>query len=191
MSEEAKQGQEGAHTLENSGAKPLNPALEAALGQFDSAVSGADVDLFSLLEHSVERDADDSLAKLAKSVTEPRKGAGRPKGSTNRRNIDTFDWLEAHGHRSPEYTLSLIQTIDPRQLAVMMRRHKHFATALSAVASAAAALLPYKLAKKSPDVVAPPEVARPVIVFNQFNGGKAAAQGGGLSLGRVIENDGE
>lgn len=165
-----------------------NSALGKALGEFDQAIETADADLFSLLEHSVERNATDSLTLAAKSITEGRKGAGRPKGSANRRNIDTFDWLEAHGHRSPEYTLSLIQSIDVRQMAVLMRRHKHMIAAIAAVTKAAAELLPYKLAKKTPDVAAPPPVQRPVMVINNFNGTDHQL-GSALGVGRIINND--
>lgn len=195
MADDPDHGQGEAHTRRAAASAAADGVpwqgeigLAKALGEFDQAVETADADLFSLLEHSVERDATDSLTLAAKSVTDGRKGPGRPKGSTNRRNVDTFDWLEAHGHRSPEYTLSLIQTIDPRQLAVMMRRHKHFATALAAITKAAAELLPYKLAKKSPDVVAPPPVARPAIVFNTFNG-VDHRPGVALGVGRIIDND--
>jgi hypothetical protein len=157
----AEEGHREAHTRAPSG---IGEALQA----FGAAVEGENGDLLSLLAQSVEHDADDTLAKLAKSVTEARKGAGRPLGSRNKRNIDVFDYLEGLGHRPPEMVLSLIATMDPRQLAVMMRRHRHFIAALSAITKAAEALLPYKLAKRSPDVILPDRI-RPLMVMGDFN----------------------
>jgi len=99
-----------------------------------------------LLAGADELEDGDVLSVAARSVSEARRGRGRPKGAANVRNVRVFDYLEALGHRDPLVTLSLIQTADTRALARMVGMKA--ADALRIQVMAAKEMLPYKYAKK-------------------------------------------
>lgn len=184
----AAAAENGARTPEAAGGDRLLEKLEA----FQEAARGADLDLFAALEQSAEAGQEDTLTVMARSVTEARRGRGRPIGAKNLRNTQVFDLLEAQGHRAPEHVLSLIASIDPLVMAEVMAKNTHFAAALDKIIKAAAELLPYKLAKRTPDAEAPPPAARPVIVFNQLPQGHFGGSiGGALSVSPrpIMDND--
>ncbi|MGL4490527.1 MAG: hypothetical protein ACRCU5_13905 [Rhizobiaceae bacterium] len=197
MADDLNEGHSEAHTrgnpAENAAKSMVSGDLAEKLQAFDAVATADDLDLFSLLEESREAGQTDTLTMMAKSVTEPRKGAGRPLGSKNLKNSQIFDLLEAQGHRRPVHVLSLIASIDPRQLAVMMRRHKHFGAALDKIIKAASELMPYDLAKRSADVEAPPLQERPVIVINQLPAQHGGLTGGAMSVsgGHIMRHDAE
>ena len=193
MADQDNEGRREARTQEKiGGAGDKFGAAAGPIAGFDAEMAAAD-DLFALLEASPERDAQDSLSLAAVSVTGGRKGAGRPKGSPNRRNVDVFRlYQEGHGHRSPSYVLSLIGSIDPVELAKLIGKHPNFLAALDKITSAATALLPYELAKRTPDVVQLPESVRPVMVIGQLNVQSTSSDGmmrAGILDGHIIDND--
>lgn len=189
MADNDELGRSGAHTQAEKVSDAANAddlvgdnGLNAKLEAFSGAVRGDDIDLFALLDQSRESGQQDTLTLMANSVTGPRRARGRPQGSKNLRNTQVFDLLEAQGHRAPEHVLSLIASTDPRVLAVMSRRHKHFMPALDRIIRAASELLPYKLAKRTADVEEPPATARPVIVMNRMNVTNTINAGGARSV---------
>lgn len=88
----------------------------------------------------------DSLALKADKANAARKGAGRPPGSTNRRNTDLFDLAMARGYKHPFIRLMEIVSADPATMLGSTPKQK--ATALTLQIRAAEALLPYDMAKK-------------------------------------------
>jgi hypothetical protein len=98
----------------------------------------------------------DLLGEAAETSNARRRGAGRPEGSGNKRNAETFDYLEALGFKGPERLLMEVVSADPRQLAAQLAgtddpRHVPFDRALEVLKlqiKAAADLMPYKLARK-------------------------------------------
>lgn len=119
----------------------------------------AAVDVAPELPGLVNEDADqfDVLGKLAENINAKRRGAGRPTGSSNKRNDEMFDYLEARGFKAPELRLMEIVSADTRELAAAlsgptaMADHVPFDKALDVLKlqlMAARELLPYKFAKK-------------------------------------------
>jgi hypothetical protein len=183
MADDPIEGHLEGHTL---GAGAENP-LAAAVSAYASASSD---DLFDLLKGSVEHGAQDTLARAASGMG-AKPGPGRPLGSKMRRNVDLADYLAAHGHRDPAYTLSLIQTIDPVVLAGLMREHgKQFVRALDRIIKAATALVPYVQARKTPEIVLPAPMQRPLMVIGQMNVQQISSDGA-LSAGLIMDKDGE
>lgn len=182
MSDDAKQGHAGAHTPDRAAEKQPVGDLVTKLEAFRDAGRAADLDLFALLEDSAERDQTDTLSMAAASVTEARRGRGRPLGSKNLRNAQVFDLLEAQGHRDPVYVVSLIQSIDPLKMAELLASHKHMGRALDLILKAASELIPYKLAKRTPDTFEAPEPVRPVMIINQVPVHVGGTGGGAMSV---------
>lgn len=183
MAEPVNEGHQGGHTL----AAGVDDPLDAAVSAYRAASSD---DLFDLLRGSAEHGAQDTLARAA-SAMGAKPGPGRPLGSKMRRNVDLAEWLAAHGHRDPAYTLSLIQTIDPVVLAELMRVHgKQFVRALDRIIKAATALVPYVQARRTPEIIMPPAPQRPMMVIGTMNVAQLGSEGF-MSAGHIIDNDAE
>lgn len=98
----------------------------------------------------------DLLGQAAETSNARRRGAGRPAGSLNKRNAETFDYLEALGYKGPERMLMQIISADPRELArslgqIPPEREVSFDQAFEVLklqVKAAADLMPYKLARR-------------------------------------------
>ena len=98
----------------------------------------------------------DLLGEVAETSNAVRRGVGRPEGSGNKRNAETFDYLEARGFKAPEVVLMEIASADTRLLAARLAglddpKHVPFDRALEVLKlqlKAAADLMPYKLARK-------------------------------------------
>lgn len=103
-------------------------------------------DQLDLLDGSPDLEDGGLLAKAAETSLRDRRGRGRPKGSPNRRNADVFEYLEALGHRNPAVTLSLIQSMEPDDLARALVCDRLEAARL--IVQAANSLMPYGFAKK-------------------------------------------
>lgn len=103
-----------------------------------------------LLDGALDLGDKDPLSMVAETFAAPRRARGRPKGSTNLRNTQVFDYMEAIGHRDPAMTLSLIQTAPVHELAIMLGCDR--LDAMKIQISAAKELLPYKYAKKPTDI---------------------------------------
>lgn len=88
----------------------------------------------------------DLLGAVAETSNAARRGAGRPAGSANRRNAETFDHLEALGFKAPERRLMEVVSADVRQLARQLGAEP--IEVLKLQIKAAADLMPYKLAKR-------------------------------------------
>lgn len=88
----------------------------------------------------------DKLAQKAEKNNAARRGAGRPEGSSNRRNSDLFNLAEARGYKHPFVRLMEIVSADYTELCGSTPKAK--AAALALQIRAAEALLPYDLAKK-------------------------------------------
>lgn len=88
----------------------------------------------------------DSLAQKADKANAARKGAGRPPGSSNRRNTDLFDLAMARGYIHPFIRLMQIVSADPATM--LGSTPKARAAALQLQIRAAEVLLPYDMAKK-------------------------------------------
>lgn len=128
----AQNGHEGAGTL------PTSSELAAAMGDL---AGNPDTDQLGLFF-----DAGDSLAQKAEKSNAMRRGAGRPEGSSNRRNTDLFNLALAQGFKHPFIRLMEIVSADPNTLLGSTPKQK--ATALTLQIRAAEALLPYDMAKK-------------------------------------------
>ncbi|MDZ7822567.1 MAG: hypothetical protein U5K75_00005, partial [Ahrensia sp.] len=116
---------------------------------------------------------------------------GRPKGAANKRNDKVFDYLEACGHRDPATTLSLLQSADTLALAKHLRMDTK--DVLANQIKAAAALMPYKYAKKPVDVHVTDKRERPIMVIGTMNNTQInVADDGVRSIGeprgQAIEN---
>lgn len=175
-------GYSKAHTPPAPGAPPAAAADQEATEDADGD------DLLALVDGSPDLLPIGGLAQAAEITASQRRGRGRPKGSTNRRNTALFEYLEALGHRDPAVTLSMWQTADTKELAKALGVGGG-SKALLAVAAlqvrAAAELLPYKYAKK-PQQLSLPDGAdqRAVMVIGELNGNvNVLAAGGFLSAG--------
>lgn len=117
---------------------PEADAAPALPGLVDEADAGADL-----------------VARAAETANSKRRARGRPKGAANLRNAALFDWLEALGHKNPVKRLVEIISADPRELARALAgpnagepSYERALDVLREQRQAAAALLPYVLAKK-------------------------------------------
>jgi hypothetical protein len=120
--DDANQGQEGARTQ----AAPEFPAPMLDL-------AGKPVQL-------------DLLGAMAETSNARRRGAGRPEGAVNKRNDETFDYLEARGFKAPEVLLMEVISADVKLLANKLGADP--IEVLKLQIKAAADLMPYKLARK-------------------------------------------
>ena len=105
-----------------------------------------EADQLDLLDGSPDLGDGGLLSRSAANSLSERRGRGRPKGSPNKRNADVFEYLEALGHRNPAVTLSLIQSMEPDDLAKALVCDRLEAARL--IVSAANSLMPYGFAKK-------------------------------------------
>lgn len=114
MSDDAKQADEGllkAHT------PPAADEIGAAVAALADAIGTDDAGQLDLLTGSPDLEPLDVLSRVAETGAAQRRARGRPKGSANKRNTMVFEYLEAHGHRDPAMTLSLMQSADTIALA--------------------------------------------------------------------------
>lgn len=133
------------------GHSPAALDLTRALAALGEQIEQTDAEnQLDLLSGSPEEGASDLLTRAANTVTEGRKGAGRPAGAKNKRNTQVFDYLEALGHRDPIVTLSLLQTASTDMLAVFLDCDRLEAAKLQL--AAAKELMPYKYAKRPTEV---------------------------------------
>ena len=79
-----------------------------------AVVNSVVVDLFDEIAPA------DTLAIVARKTIEARRGAGRPEGSPNRRNVEMFQYFEALGYKGPERHLLELVAADPRELAAKL-----------------------------------------------------------------------
>lgn len=146
----AKKGLEVAHTpgdLEPDRAETGREALDNDVLAIAQALRAKpEADQLDLLDGSPDLDDRGLLGAAAENSLAARRGRGRPKGSPNKRNADVFEYLEALGHRSPAVTLSLIQSMEPDDLAKALVCERLDAARL--IVQAANALMPYGFAKK-------------------------------------------
>lgn len=147
----------GAHTADlppPAGPPGADPTAIPGRAQLDGSVAdlvaailgrpdGDQAELFDLSDDDVDQDLP---IKAAETSIATRRARGRPKGATNRRNADLFDYLEACGFRDPAVTLAAIQSTNPVDLAQELGLKPE--DALKAVIKAAEALMPYKYARK-------------------------------------------
>lgn len=145
-----KKGLEVAHTPGNSEPEPAETGRDA-LDKDVLAIAQAlrqqpEADQLDLLDGSPDLEDGGLLAKSAETSLRERRGRGRPKGSPNKRNADVFEYLEALGHRNPAVTLSLIQSMEPDDLARALVCDRLEAARL--IVQAANSLMPYGFAKK-------------------------------------------
>jgi hypothetical protein len=94
------------------------------------------------LQPGLFHDGDDFLGGLAETANAARRERGRPKGATNLRNEQLFDYLEAQGYKNPVVRLLEIVSADPLKMRLPLKE------AMALQVRAAEALLPYMLAKK-------------------------------------------
>lgn len=88
----------------------------------------------------------DLLGQVAETSNAGRRARGRPEGAVNRRNDETFDYLEARGFKAPEILLMEVISADVVQLARKLGADPIEVMKLQI--KAAADLMPYKLARK-------------------------------------------
>lgn len=127
------------------------PAAGPASIEPDPAQIAADLELDTIGQQF------DLLGQAAETSNARRRGAGRPAGALNRRNAETFDYLEALGYKGPERVLMQIISADPRELAAALAgpgqkvENVSFDRAFEVLklqVKAAADLMPYKLARR-------------------------------------------
>ncbi|MBS9720048.1 hypothetical protein JYU29_05015 [Tianweitania sp. BSSL-BM11] len=160
MAKKPKQGQEEAHTLDLDAALGSVDALARELQAGGASVPSPDDD------GQLDTGGRDLFSLAAEQVASERRARGRPTASPNRRNAAMFDYLGKIGHRHPAVTLSQIQTADTLALAAALGAKPLEVAKLQA--SAAAALLPFDLAKKV-HVDAPTDRRLPVMVIGEMN----------------------
>lgn len=88
----------------------------------------------------------DMLGQIAETSNAGRRARGRPEGATNKRNDETFDYLEALGFKAPERLLMEIVSADTVALSRELMTVP--LEVLKLQLKAAADLMPYKLARK-------------------------------------------
>lgn len=88
----------------------------------------------------------DLLGTAAETSNAERRARGRPEGAANKRNAETFDYLEALGFKAPERLLMEVVSADVVQLARKLGADP--VEVLKLQIKAAADLMPYKLARK-------------------------------------------
>lgn len=173
MAKQPDQGLSGAHTREDStgpaapgGNRPEDLDLDAAVRQLAEQIE-PEAEQFDLLAEPPEPVG--SLENIAENTLAERRARGRPKGASNKRNAQVFDYLEHIGHRDPVTTLSMIQSMDPAELAKALQCKRKDATAL--IISAAEKLLPYKYAKRPTEIAVTGEggKGRPFMVIGEMN----------------------
>lgn len=149
MSEQDRSA-EGHSEARTPAAQDFAPELEQLLGSIAPQAS-----LPGLIDAG--GDGADLLGRIAETVNEKRRARGRPEGSSNRRNDETFDYLAARGFKMPEVRLMEIVTADPRELAAALAGggakpdNVSFDRAMEVLrlqAKCAEVLMPYKFAKK-------------------------------------------
>lgn len=138
-----------------------------------------EADQLDLLDGSPDLDDGGLLAKSAETSLRERRGRGRPKGSPNKRNADVFEYLEALGHRNPAVTLSLIQSMEPDDLARALVCDRLEAARL--IVSAANSLMPYGFAKR-PTAVEVSAKHLHVFMAGDLGGDDADEDGGTLTI---------
>lgn len=164
---------------------PLADAVAAIAGELDAA-AGDQLDLLPADQEPVG-----ALEEIAKKGHDQRRGRGKPKGSTNKRNTQVFDYLDTMGHRDPATTLSFIQSVDTRDLATYLGCKPKEALAIQR--QAAADLMPYKYAKKPVELnVGEGVKGLPVIAIGELNMQVNTVADGpqalGEPIGQTIEN---
>lgn len=138
-----------------------------------------DADQLDLLDGSPDLGDQGLLAQSAAKSLSERRGRGRPKGSPNRRNADVFAYLEQLGHRNPAVTLSLIQSMEPDDLARALVCERLDAARL--IVQAANALMPYGFAKK-PTAVEVRAQHLHVFMAGDLGGDEADEDGGTMTI---------
>jgi hypothetical protein len=127
----------------------------------------------------------DSLAQKVEKANAVRRGAGRPEGSSNRRNTDLFNLAMAQGYKHPFIRLMEIVSADPATM--LGSTPKQRAAALALQIRAAEALLPYDMAKK-PQSIEVKGQSLHVFVAGKLSDIKAGV--GGFSLtGEIVEQN--
>jgi len=177
----SKKGHRGAGTLPNS--------QELAAAMADLAEKPADQQLGLFIDN------DDALARAAEQSNAIRRGAGRPEGSSNRRNSDLFDLAEARGYKHPFWRLMEIVSADPRELAAALAGYEHVeqvsfgeaARVLNIQRDAAKDLLPFDLAKK-PQSIEVKGQSLHVFVAGKLSDIKAGTAGFSLT-GEIVEEN--
>jgi len=167
----------------------LPSQAELAAAMADLAEKPADQQLGLFIDN------DDRLAQAAEQSNAIRRGAGRPEGSTNRRNSDLFDLAEARGYKHPFWRLMEIISADPRELAAALAGYEHveevsFAQAMAVLdkqRSAAETLLPFDLAKK-PQSIEVKGQSLHVFVAGKLSDIKAGTAGFSLT-GEIVEQN--
>jgi hypothetical protein len=145
----AEKGQFGGHTEAEN---PADAAIRSVLGEVQ-----ADPMLPGLVDDVP--DDFDVLGKVAETLNAKRRARGRPINSTNLRNDQTFDYLEARGFKAPELRLMEIISADPVELARAIAQSATYGPVwappmdlimqiINMQAKAAGELMPYKFAKK-------------------------------------------
>ena len=163
--------------------------LAAAVSQIRDDIE-ADPEQFELIAEDIE--PLDQLEKIADQTLSGRRARerGRPKGATNKRNDKVFDYLEACGHRDPATTLSLLQSADTLALAKALKMKPK--EVLAEQIKTAAALMPYKYAKKPVELDVKGGNKLPLMILGdlnqQVNVGDDAIRSAGMPIGEVIEN---
>lgn len=198
MADRPEKGMSEAHTHRDPGGEaagedlgkpdPVADAVAAIAGELDAA-GGDQLDLLPADTVPVG-----GMEEIAKTGHDQRRARGRPRGASNRRNSEVFDYLEALGHRDPAQTLSLIQSMDTRDLAAYLACKPKEALAIQR--QAAADLMPYKYAKKPVELIAGEGVkGLPVIAIGELNMQVNQVSDGpqalGEPIGQTIENVGE
>lgn len=161
----------------DAGTLPNSTELAAAMANLAADPAGDQPGLFI--------DPTDSLAQKAEKANAARRGAGRPQGSTNRRNSDLFDLAEARGYKHPFIRLMEIVSADPKDL--LGSTPKARATALQLQIRAAEALLPYDMAKK-PQQIEVKGQSLHVFVAGKLSDVQAGGSDGYSLTGEIEEN---
>lgn len=137
------EGQEGARTPQPPGSAAPG---DAAAGPIDvTAIEIARDHRAGLPRADAEGQQLDLLGGAAERENQRRR-AGRPEGSANRRNAETFDHLEALGFKAPERLLIEVISADTVDLAKRLKAEP--LEVLKLQVRAASDLMPYKLARK-------------------------------------------
>lgn len=161
--------------------------LAASLAELQEAMT-PDLEQFELLDEDLNPVGD--LEKIANITAVERRGPGRPKGASNRRNAEVFDYLEALGYRCPAQMLMAVQSSDTLALceALGISGAKNVLGTLKLQVAAASKLIEFKYARKPTEVAVKADgegSGRPVLLVNgsnvQVNVGDSD---GGLSVGQ-------
>jgi hypothetical protein len=148
--------QEPDHKGHSEARTPAAQDFSADLGQLLDLLA-PQAPIPGLLEE--KPDAIGTLGRAAEHLNAQRRARGRPAGSSNRRNDETFDYLERLGFKMPERMLAEIISADPIQLAATITAACTYGppgpppaqlvmAILAEQRKAAADLMPYKFAKK-------------------------------------------